>query len=83
MNNTRVPLHRRFRRKRQSVHEALCDNVDTRSALDHLRQLVAAANTYLSCTSPKGQLLKDIAEYVTWIFKVSFTYDSSRHVCAS
>ncbi|XP_076805672.1 cysteine--tRNA ligase, cytoplasmic-like isoform X1 [Clavelina lepadiformis] len=64
-----------FVQHQQNVHDALCDNVDTRTALDHLRQLVTASNTYLASshknkTPPNSQLLKNIAKYITWMFKV-------------
>lgn len=36
---------------RLDVHGALCDNVDTRSALDAIRDLVAEANKYMNASS--------------------------------
>lgn len=33
------------------MHGALCDNVDTRSALDAIRDLVAEANKYMNASS--------------------------------
>uniref|UniRef100_H2ZQZ8 Cysteine--tRNA ligase, cytoplasmic n=1 Tax=Ciona savignyi TaxID=51511 RepID=H2ZQZ8_CIOSA len=64
-----------FSKRQQSVHVALCDNVDSRTALDNLRQLISASNTYLATmhekkSTPNGQLLRNIAKYITWIFKV-------------
>ena len=39
---------RRARRRcAEDVHATLCDNVDTRSALEALRIMVVEANTYL------------------------------------
>lgn len=42
------------------------DNIDTRTALDHIRDLVTQCNIYLKQSSnPDTQILRDIAEYVT------------------
>ncbi|XP_022114534.2 cysteine--tRNA ligase, cytoplasmic [Pieris rapae] len=48
------------------VHAALCDNIDTRSAIDALRELVGACHVYLRQTSPRpSPLLASAARYVT------------------
>nr|CAB3227681.1 cysteine--tRNA ligase, cytoplasmic-like [Phallusia mammillata] len=70
-----LQLSETFSKLQQNVHVAMCDNVDTRTVLDNLRQLVTASNTYLANAhtqkaTPNGQLLKDVAKYITWIFKV-------------
>lgn len=50
---------------------ALCDNIDTRSALDALRDIVTAANIYLRERKPPNQiLLYDLSIYVTKILNV-------------
>ncbi|XP_078489101.1 cysteine--tRNA ligase, cytoplasmic-like isoform X2 [Ciona intestinalis] len=74
-NQDEMNLAKLFSERQQSVHAALCDNIDTRTALDNLRQLVTASNTYIASkheqkSLPDGQLLKNIAKYITWIFKV-------------
>ena len=40
-------LNDALRSATDGVHEPLCDNVDTRRALDQLRELVGAGNAYL------------------------------------
>ncbi|KAF0301106.1 Cysteine--tRNA ligase, cytoplasmic [Amphibalanus amphitrite] len=60
---------------RTDVHEALCDNIDTRSCLEALRDLVSACNTYVDESRTAGgvanrQLLADAAQYVTRMLKV-------------
>lgn len=69
-----VDLNDVFHQQRQSVHKALCDNVDTRTALDNIRILVTTANSYIA--KKRGEstmnclLLKNIAKYVTKIMRV-------------
>ena len=58
------------------------DNVDTRSSLDAMRELVAASYTYVerrrqAGAAPNRVLLKNAAVYVTDILKVSVTYSRS------
>lgn len=56
---------------KEQVHAALCDNIDTRSALDALRELVGAAHVYLRQTKPRNApLLSTAARYVTDILHV-------------
>lgn len=53
---------------KDGVHRALCDNVDTRTALDVIRELVAGCNIYIRDNAKTGLnklLLRRIAEYVT------------------
>ncbi|XP_059608500.1 cysteine--tRNA ligase, cytoplasmic [Phlebotomus argentipes] len=57
---------------KEAVHEALCDNIDTRSVLDHVRSLVAQSNIYIR-DNPKRLnrcLLRRIAAYVTDLLHV-------------
>ncbi|XP_052738047.1 cysteine--tRNA ligase, cytoplasmic [Bicyclus anynana] len=56
---------------KEQVHAALCDNIDTRSAVDALRELVGAAHVYLRATSPRSApLLVECARYVTDVLHV-------------
>ncbi|XP_026747032.1 cysteine--tRNA ligase, cytoplasmic [Trichoplusia ni] len=56
---------------KEQVHAALCDNIDTRSALDALRELVGAAHVYLRRTQPRSSpLLAAAARYVTDILHI-------------
>lgn len=54
---------------------AVIDSIDTRTALEALRDLVTAANKYIeslrtSETGPNAHLLKNIAQYITKIVSV-------------
>ncbi|XP_028156308.1 cysteine--tRNA ligase, cytoplasmic isoform X4 [Ostrinia furnacalis] len=56
---------------KEQVHAALCDNIDTRGALDALRELVGASHVYLRQTSPRpAPLLAAAARYVTDILHI-------------
>lgn len=62
--------------KKERVHEALCDNIDTRTALEEMRALVGQSNTYMAARKsakllPNRMLLQSIAHYLTDMFKVS------------
>ncbi|XP_044761847.1 cysteine--tRNA ligase, cytoplasmic [Coccinella septempunctata] len=58
-------------KSKEEVHAALCDNIDTRSSLDILRELVLGGNVYLRDKKPPNcELLEDIALYVTRILSV-------------
>lgn len=65
-----------FYEKKESVHGALCDNIDTRTALEEMRALVGQSNTYMAARKsakllPNRMLLQSIAHYLTDMFKVS------------
>lgn len=65
-----------FYEKKEGVHEALCDNIDTRTALEEMRALVGQSNTYMAARKsarllPNRMLLQSIAHYLTDMFKVS------------
>jgi len=64
-----------FSQRQQMIHNAFCDNIDTKTILDCLRLLVTTINSYLAKmherkATPNGQILKNIAQYVTRILKV-------------
>jgi cysteinyl-tRNA synthetase len=55
------------------VHVSLCDSVDTRAALDNIRELVASGNAYFDKKKSGDHnraLLKDTAAFITRIFSV-------------
>lgn len=57
------------------MHEALCDNVDTRSALEEMRALVSQCNLYMAARKaqrrrPNRALLEMVAGYLTHMLKV-------------
>ncbi|XP_065085551.1 cysteine--tRNA ligase, cytoplasmic [Ochlerotatus camptorhynchus] len=60
-------LQQKLNSIKEAVHEALCDNVDTRTALDAIRDLVSHSNVYIR--DHKNQLnallLRRIASYIT------------------
>ncbi|XP_046748618.1 cysteine--tRNA ligase, cytoplasmic [Diprion similis] len=70
-NKAELELYKKFCTTKDSVHAALCDNIDTRSALDALRDIVAHSNIYMrDSTGLNNLLLRDIAVYITKILSV-------------
>lgn len=66
-----LALNKRLLDTKEKVHLALCDNIDTRTALDVLRDLVTGANIYLKERKPANQvLLYDLSAYVTKMLEV-------------
>lgn len=66
-----MELNKKFLAARENVHAALCDNIDTRSSLEALRDLVTAGNLYLRDRKPPNQvLLNDIGVYITQMLRV-------------
>lgn len=65
-------LQTKLNDSRRAVHAALCDNVDTRAALDVLRDLVSATNVYVRDNAGKlnALLLRRVAAYVTDLLHV-------------
>ncbi|EFN87140.1 Cysteinyl-tRNA synthetase, cytoplasmic [Harpegnathos saltator] len=79
--DSEMELNRKFQVAKHSVHKALCDNIDTRSVLDTIRELVVDSNVYMSQNkNPNTLLLRDIAVYITKMFvifgAISSTHDS-------
>ncbi|XP_055594555.1 cysteine--tRNA ligase, cytoplasmic [Uranotaenia lowii] len=60
-------LQQKLATAKEAVHEALCDNIDTRTALDALRDLVSHSNVYIRDHKAKlnALLLRRIASYIT------------------
>ncbi|XP_058840257.1 cysteine--tRNA ligase, cytoplasmic [Topomyia yanbarensis] len=60
-------LQQKLNAIKEAVHEALCDNVDTRTALDALRDLVSHSNVYIRDHKNElnALLLRRIASYIT------------------
>lgn len=68
-------LQDKFNRSKAAVREALCDNVDTRTALDVVRDLVTQCNIYIRDGRADDKqlnalLLKRIALYITDLLHV-------------
>ncbi|CAD7088885.1 unnamed protein product [Hermetia illucens] len=66
-NKAEHELQIKFNTTKDDVHTALCDNIDTRSALDSLRDLVSASNIYIrdNRSSYNSLLLRKVATYIT------------------
>ncbi|KAM4845890.1 cysteine--tRNA ligase, cytoplasmic isoform 2-T2 [Thomomys bottae] len=70
-----VELNKNFYDKKRAVHEALCDNVDTRTVLEEMRALVSQCNLYMAARKaarrrPSRALLGNIALYLTHMLKI-------------
>ncbi|XP_020294610.1 cysteine--tRNA ligase, cytoplasmic [Pseudomyrmex gracilis] len=77
-SDSEIELNKKFHFSKHSVHKALCDNIDTRSVLDIIRELVTNCNLYMSQKkNPNTLLLRDIAVYITKIFIVFGAISSS------
>lgn len=67
-------LQIKFSEAKNSIHLALCDNVDTRAVLDVIRDLVGHCNVYIRDHNADGTLnillLKRIATYITDILHI-------------
>ncbi|KAJ8406500.1 hypothetical protein AAFF_G00300740 [Aldrovandia affinis] len=69
-----MELNQSFYERKAAVHEALCDNIDTRTALEEMRSLVGQSNTYIAGRksaklAPNRMLLEGIALYLTDMLK--------------
>ncbi|XP_013397069.2 cysteine--tRNA ligase, cytoplasmic-like, partial [Lingula anatina] len=78
-------LNTKFLEKRTGVHEALCDSIDTRSAMENIRDLVTASNSYISVrrsakVTPNRLLLLNIAKYVTRMMRVFGAIDGEETI---
>ena len=65
-----------FYDRKAAVHEALCDNVDTRTAMEEMRVLVSQSNSYIASRKsaklrPNRMLMESIAAYLTNMLTVS------------
>ncbi|KAK1121826.1 Cysteine--tRNA ligase, cytoplasmic [Melipona bicolor] len=66
-----VDLNEKFYHARDLIHDALCDNIDTRSTLDAIRDLVTHCNIYVKeIKQPNTLLLRDVAVYITKMFTI-------------
>jgi len=70
-----IPLNDRFNIAKTKVHERLCDSIDTRGALDEIRDLISDCNIYMMNQRQKKleihkHLLKTIALYIQSLFRI-------------
>uniref|UniRef100_A0A8D3CZJ4 Cysteine--tRNA ligase, cytoplasmic n=1 Tax=Scophthalmus maximus TaxID=52904 RepID=A0A8D3CZJ4_SCOMX len=69
-----VELNTSFSDRKSAVHEALCDNVDTRAAMEEMRVLVNQSNSYIAGRKsaklrPNRLLVESVAMYLTHMLK--------------
>ncbi|XP_026825423.1 cysteine--tRNA ligase, cytoplasmic isoform X2 [Ooceraea biroi] len=77
-SNHEMELNKKFHDAKHSIDKALCDNIDTRTVLDIIRELVANCNVYTSQSkNPNTLLLRDIAVYITKMFVIFGAISSS------
>lgn len=72
MNEKDLELSSKFLEARKAVHAALCDNIDTKSSLDAIRELIGHSNVYIRDNQKdvNVQLLEEIAIFVTDLLQV-------------
>ncbi|XP_078029221.1 cysteine--tRNA ligase, cytoplasmic isoform X1 [Epinephelus lanceolatus] len=80
-----VELNDSFYDRKAAVHEALCDNVDTRTAMEEMRVLVSQSNTYIAGRKaaklrPNRMLLESIAVYLTNMMKIFGAIEGSEPI---
>ncbi|XP_005293990.1 cysteine--tRNA ligase, cytoplasmic isoform X1 [Chrysemys picta bellii] len=68
-------LNKSFYDKKAAIHEALCDNIDTRTVLEEMRSLVSQSNSYIAAKKtarqmPNRLLLESISSYLTQMLKI-------------
>lgn len=64
-----------FYDRKSAVHEALCDNVDTRTVMEEMRLLVSQSNSYVASRKserlrPNRLLVESVAVYLTDMLRV-------------
>lgn len=69
---TELELNNKFVESKQRVRDALCDNIDTKTSLDAIRNIISACNKYLAQLKQSANrvLIKNIAEYITRLFQI-------------
>nr|CAG4651649.1 EOG090X02DZ [Triops cancriformis] len=79
-SQSEMSLNQSFTETQARVHAALCDNVDTRACLDALRELVSTSNVYIRKSAPNRLLLKNIALYITKLFRIFGAMDDDESI---
>eukprot|EP01080_Neovahlkampfia_damariscottae_P008420 gene8420-245_t len=67
-NEDEIVLHELFLKKKNEIHDALCDNFDTPLVIRILQDIVKKTNTQMN--NIKKPLLIQISEYITNLFKI-------------
>ncbi|XP_076591244.1 cysteine--tRNA ligase, cytoplasmic isoform X1 [Chaetodon auriga] len=70
-----MELNNSFYDRKSAIHKALCDNVDTRTAMEEMRVLVSQSNSYIASRKnaklrPNRMLVESIAVYLTNMLKI-------------
>ncbi|EDW01873.1 cysteine--tRNA ligase, cytoplasmic [Drosophila grimshawi] len=73
-------LQTKFGETQAQIHAALCDNIDTRSALDYVRELVSTTNIYIRDNKARlnNLLLRKIATYITDLLHIFGAINGAR-----
>uniref|UniRef100_A0A671X7J8 Cysteine--tRNA ligase, cytoplasmic n=1 Tax=Sparus aurata TaxID=8175 RepID=A0A671X7J8_SPAAU len=74
-----------FYDRKFAIHEALCDNVDTRTVMEEMRVLVGQSNTYIASRKnaklrPNRLLVESIAVYLTNMLKIFGAIEESASI---
>jgi len=75
-----LALHNEFHEKKQLVHNALCDSVDTPEVMKELSSLISIVNSYLNennSTVANYLLVREIAIYCTNLLRIFGVFEGS------
>lgn len=81
-----LQLQEKFSETKQKIHSALCDSIDTRTALEAIRELISDSNVYVNSNHatksvPNCLILRQIAIYLTDLFRIfGLMQDSSSEI---
>uniref|UniRef100_A0A671X7R0 Cysteine--tRNA ligase, cytoplasmic n=1 Tax=Sparus aurata TaxID=8175 RepID=A0A671X7R0_SPAAU len=80
-----MELNNSFYDRKFAIHEALCDNVDTRTVMEEMRVLVGQSNTYIASRKnaklrPNRLLVESIAVYLTNMLKIFGAIEESASI---
>ncbi|XP_006134961.2 cysteine--tRNA ligase, cytoplasmic isoform X2 [Pelodiscus sinensis] len=78
-------LNKSFYDKKAAIHEALCDNIDTRTVLEEMRSLVSQSNSYIAAKKtarqmPNRLLLENISSYLSQMLKIFGAIESDEAI---
>ncbi|KAM8938889.1 cysteine--tRNA ligase, cytoplasmic [Pelodytes ibericus] len=70
-----IDLNNSFYDKKSAIHEALCDNIDTRTVMEEMRSLVSQCNSYIASKkgakqTPNRMLLQSISAFLTSMLRI-------------
>ncbi|KAM4630223.1 cysteine--tRNA ligase, cytoplasmic [Polymixia lowei] len=80
-----LDLNSCFYERKTAVHNALCDNIDTRAVMEEMRALVSQSNTYIASRKnaklkPNRMLVESIAVYLTAMLKTFGAIEGSEPI---